>query len=114
MCNRVTAADNSTLIDKEITCEIRKISAKLADVKIRNIPAGIWCHNDVILTSMRRDDVASTLIRRHFHTKCPLGYGLRGAGRVLYLHENVSMMSAIKENRISLPHIYDQEHTIRI
>ena len=36
-------------------------------------PAGIWCQNDVVLTSMRRDDVASTLIRRHFHTKCPLG-----------------------------------------
>ena len=38
-----------------------------------NIPAGIWCQNDVVLTSMRRYDVASTLIRRHFHTKCPLG-----------------------------------------
>ena len=36
-------------------------------------PAGIWCQNDVELTSMRRDDVASTLIRRHFGTKCPLG-----------------------------------------
>ena len=36
-------------------------------------PAGIWCKNDVVLTSMRRDDVASTLIRRHFRTKCPLG-----------------------------------------
>ena len=38
------------------------------------IPAGIWCENDVVLTSMRRDYVASTLIRRHFGTKCPLGY----------------------------------------
>ena len=36
-------------------------------------PAGIWCENDVVLTSMRRDYVASTLIRRHFDTKCPLG-----------------------------------------
>ena len=36
-------------------------------------PAGIWCKNDVVLTLMRRDDVASTLIRRHFRTKCPLG-----------------------------------------
>ena len=36
-------------------------------------PAGIWCENDVVLTSMRRDYVASTLIRRHFRTKCPLG-----------------------------------------
>ena len=35
-------------------------------------PAGIWCQNDVVLTSMRRHHVASTLIRRHFGTKCPL------------------------------------------
>ena len=27
----------------------------------------------VVLTSMRRDHVASTSIRRHFGTKCPLG-----------------------------------------
>ena len=38
------------------------------------IPADIWCENDVVLTSMRRDHVASTLIQRHFGTKCPLGY----------------------------------------
>ena len=36
-------------------------------------PVGIWCQNDVVSTSMRRDHVASTLIRRHFHTICPLG-----------------------------------------
>ena len=36
-------------------------------------PAGIWCENDLVLTSMRRDYVASTLIVRHFGTKCPLG-----------------------------------------
>ena len=36
-------------------------------------PVGIWCQNDVVSTSMRRDHVASTLIRRHFPTKCPLG-----------------------------------------
>ena len=36
-------------------------------------PVGIWCQNDVVLTSMRRNHVASTLIRRHFRTKCPLG-----------------------------------------
>ena len=34
---------------------------------------GIWCQNDVVLTSMRRDDVASTSRRRHFVTKYPLG-----------------------------------------
>ena len=31
---------------------------------------GIWCKTDVVSTSMRRHNVASTLIRRHF---CPLG-----------------------------------------
>ena len=36
-------------------------------------PADIWCENDVVLTLMRRDYVASTLIQRHFDTKCPLG-----------------------------------------
>ena len=40
-------------------------------------PAGIWCQNDVVLTSMRRHHVASTSIRRHFGTKCPLGIFLR-------------------------------------
>ena len=37
------------------------------------IPVGIWCQNDVVITSMRRDDVASTFIRRHFYVECPLG-----------------------------------------
>ena len=36
-------------------------------------PVGIWCQNDVVLTPMRRHHVSSTLIRRHFGTKCPLG-----------------------------------------
>ena len=36
-------------------------------------PAGIWCQNDVVSTSVRRNHVASTLIRRHFRIKCPLG-----------------------------------------
>ena len=43
-------------------------------------PAGIWCRNDVVSTSMRRNHVASTLIRRHFRTKCPLGNYLRKFG----------------------------------
>ena len=42
-------------------------------VEVNVLPAGIWCENDVVLTSMRRDDVASTLIRCHFRTKCLLG-----------------------------------------
>ena len=41
--------------------------------KASRYPADIWCENDVVLTSMLRDHVASTLIQRHFGTKCPLG-----------------------------------------
>ena len=36
------------------------------------IPAGTR-QNDVVSTSMRRDHVASTLIRHHFNVVCPLG-----------------------------------------
>ena len=36
-------------------------------------PAGICCRSGVVLKSMRRDNVASTSIRRNFGTKCPLG-----------------------------------------
>ena len=36
-------------------------------------PVDIWCPNDVVSTSMRRNHVASTLIRRHFYVICPLG-----------------------------------------
>ena len=39
----------------------------------RTIPAGTQHQNDVVSTSMRRDHVASTLIRRHFNVVCPLG-----------------------------------------
>ena len=39
-----------------------------------NIPAAIRCQNVDVSTSMRRNHVASTLIWRHFRTKCPLGY----------------------------------------
>ena len=56
------------------------MSAKIVDLFVncdtifeKHIPAGIWCENDVGSTSMRRHHVASTLIRRHFGTKCPLG-----------------------------------------
>ena len=39
----------------------------------RIFPAGIWCQNDVVSTSMRRYHVASTLPLRHFHVMCALG-----------------------------------------
>ena len=42
-------------------------------------PAGTWRINDVVLTSMRRDNVALTSIRRHFGTKYPLKSPLRAS-----------------------------------
>ena len=41
-----------------------------------DIPACIWCQNDVISTSMRRHHVVSTLIRPHFYAMCPLRWHL--------------------------------------
>ena len=43
------------------------------------LPVGTQRENDVVSTSMRRDHVASTLIRRHFHfdVVCLLGFRLR-------------------------------------
>ena len=38
-------------------------------------PVGIWCQNDVVLSSMRRNHVASTITRRHFYVMCPLNGG---------------------------------------
>ena len=38
------------------------VVTKHADCSIN--PVGIWCQNDVVSTSMRRNHVASTLIRR--------------------------------------------------
>ena len=37
------------------------------------IPAGTL-HDNVILTSMQRNDVAYTSVRRHFDVVCPLGF----------------------------------------
>ena len=37
------------------------------------IPVGTQYQKDVVSTSMRRDHVASTLIRLHFNVVCPLG-----------------------------------------
>ena len=41
---------------------------------IGSFPAGTQHQNDVVSTSMRRDHVASTLIRRHFNVVCLQGY----------------------------------------
>ena len=58
------------------SCNVTDVET-LLDVDIlgrTNFPAGIWCENDVGSTSMRRHHVPSTLKRRYFGTKCPLGY----------------------------------------
>ena len=56
--------------------------------KTQKYPAGIWCENDVVLTSMRRDYVASTFIRRHFDTKCPMGIVASMVGGSFVLNVN--------------------------
>ena len=54
----------------------RNVSAGTVMLHGATIPVGICYQNDVILTSMRRSYVASTLIRRHFYAMCPLGIHL--------------------------------------
>ena len=53
-------------------CQKRSCILRIVDLFIVD-PAGIWCQNEVVSTSMRRDHVASTLTRRHFYVMCPLG-----------------------------------------
>ena len=47
----------------------------IATQSVRIHPVGTQRKNDVVSTSMRRDHVASTLIRRHFDVVCLLGIG---------------------------------------
>ena len=63
-------------------------------------PAGIWCKNDVILTLMRRDDVASTLIRRHFRTKCPLGKSCNQYNLFFFLLKSCSINEEVKSTSL--------------
>ena len=53
--------------------DVNKITVFIAFVS-SSFPADTRRKNDVVLTSMRRDYVASTSIRRYFGTKCPLGF----------------------------------------
>ena len=85
-------------------------SSPLSDMNFNmNNPAGIWCKNDVVLTLMRRDDVASTLIRRHFRTKCPLGtFATFADMRLLQSHiivrfwVNISLIMSLQTHIMSL------------
>ena len=60
--------------------------------RLQQNQAGTWHENEVVLTSMRRDDVASTLIRRHFGTKCPLGRCFMGEGSFQVLSSSKSLL----------------------
>ena len=55
-------------------------------------PVGIWCQNDAVSTSMRRNHVATTLIRRHIYAMCPLGYVME-CSYMLLLHIVNNIMS---------------------
>ena len=54
-------------------CISRLVNENLQIITCRGYPAGTQYQNDVVSTSMRRDHVASTLIRRHFNVVCLLG-----------------------------------------
>ena len=51
---------------------IYKKALKSEKAQIYNIPADTLHCKDVLLTSMRRNDVASTSVRCHFSVMCPL------------------------------------------
>ena len=57
---------------------------------IASLPAGTQYQNDIVSTSMRRDHVASTLIRRHFNVVCSLGLSLASAWRVAFQGINLA------------------------
>ena len=60
---------------KQFTLFLSKNSSSHFEQKysFNTFPAGTQYQNDVVSTSTRRDDVASTLIRRHFNVVCSLG-----------------------------------------
>ena len=53
--------------------EFRDVKSEFRATTLAIHPAGTQHQNDVVSTSMRRDHVASTLIRRHFNVLFPLG-----------------------------------------
>ena len=61
----------------------------------RYIPVGIWWQNDVVLMSMRRPHVASTLIRRHFYVMCPLGQSISILQFFISVRDNITKTKVI-------------------
>ena len=69
------------------------------------IPVHIWCQNDVVLTSMRRTHVASTLLRRRFYIMCPPGMVMHGSK-----HEVIKVVPRCKngeKEHIEPKHLYN-------
>ena len=66
----------------------RHLKQMSTNLPFRSQPVCIWCQNDVVSTSMRRDDVASTLIRRHF-TSCACWTHLLSTGMHLFVNYTV-------------------------
>ena len=72
---RISRSISESPLEFEITrvdC-IRNLRLYTFAIFVGVFPAGTQHQNDVLSTSMRRDHVASTLIRRHFNVVCPLG-----------------------------------------
>ena len=76
---------------------------------LRFYPAGICHKNGVVLTSMRRDDVASTSILCHFGTKCPLG----NFKNKFQLHVNYSELEISQYRYLKVPS-YIKKYSLNI
>ena len=61
------------------------------------VQAGTPRLNDVVLTSMRRDDVASMSVRRHFDVECLLGSVYLNSLYTCYLFISLDMLTALQE-----------------
>ena len=63
----VSLCKNGKLGDVHVPMHVKSCNADTFN------PVGLWCQNDVVLTSMLRHHVASKLIRRNFYDMCPPG-----------------------------------------
>ena len=78
-------SDQFSLLNEQIDMNLRWTCSRTSMARtslgprtfVWDIPAGTQHQNDVVSTSMRRDYVASTLIRRHFNVVFLLGWMVR-------------------------------------
>ena len=74
----------------------------------KEFPAGTWRKNYVVLTSIWRDYVASTSIRRHFGTKGPLGILFR-MFHICYLIESLFIFTVFDKKKSCIKLMIKQE-----